>query len=76
MEMSQLIHNYVQDNGILKNVIARKCGIEEKRFYRMLNGQSKMTVDEYETICRDGLGVDPAYFFKQKLSKNESKKSA
>jgi hypothetical protein len=72
--MSQIIRSYIEENGLIKNVIAYKCGMDEQKFYRIIGGSQKMTVEDYENICIKGLGVDPGYFFKKKFS--ESKKSA
>jgi transcriptional regulator with XRE-family HTH domain len=76
MEMWEIIRNYVQENGLIKNVLADKCGMDHQKFYRILSGNQNMTVEEYELICRNGLSVDPAYFFKQKFSKTENSKTA
>lgn len=76
MKMSQIIRDYMDEKGFLKNVIAKKCGMDRQKFYRVLSGNQVMTVEDYELICLEGLEMEPSYFFKQKLSKNENKKSA
>lgn len=60
------LRHYIDENGLRLRFVAEKSGIQEKKFYRLLNGKQQMTVDEYEQICK-GLSVDPAYFFKQKF---------
>lgn len=75
MFIHERIRQYIKDNGMLLNFVADKSGIDKKKFYRLVNGKTEMNLDEYERIC-SGLGVDPAYFFKEKFSKNEKFKSA
>lgn len=76
MKMSEIIRKYIQENGFIKNVIADKCKMDHQKFYRILSGHQNMTVEEYELICRDGLGLDPSYFFKLKFSKIENRQTA
>jgi hypothetical protein len=76
MKMSQIIRDYIQENGFIKNVIADKSGIDRQKFYRIIAGTQNMTIEEYELICRKGLGIEPGYFFKVKFSKTENKRSA
>lgn len=72
--MHERIRQYIESNGLKLNFVAEKSGINPKRFYRLINGHSPLTVEEYEIICA-GLTVDPGYFFKQKflISKNLTK---
>lgn len=72
MEMYQRIRQHIADNGIVLKKVAERAEIQEKKFYRLVNGKSKLTVDEYERICLNGLGVEPAYFFTRKFSKSEN----
>jgi transcriptional regulator with XRE-family HTH domain len=72
MEMFKRIRYYIEDNGIVIRKVAERSGIGEKKFYRLVNGQSKLHVDDYEKICRDGLGLHPGYFFEENVSKTES----
>lgn len=76
MKFGNRIRNYIVDNGILLKKVAERSGIQQKKFYRLVNGKTHMTVEEYEAICKDGLGIDPSYFFKELFSKNENNKSA
>lgn len=74
MKIHERIRKHMEKYGIVLNHVAKNAGIEEGRFYRLLSGRSKMTVDEYERICRDGLDVDPSFFFQRKFleAKNKS----
>lgn len=76
MKINEKIKSYIHTNGLIMKVVANRSGIELKRFYRIVNGNSAMSVEDYEKICKNGLGVDPSIFFKQKISKNENMKSA
>ena len=76
MKINKKIKDYISSNGLIMKVVAKKSGIRLQRFYRILNGDTAMTIDDYEKICKLGLGVDPSIFFKQNFSKNENKKSA
>ena len=64
MEMHQRIRNYIQNRGLKFNYVAEKSDINPKRFYRLMNGDSPLGIDEYEKICAS-LEVEPGYFFNQ-----------
>ena len=66
MKMYERIRHYIESNGLKLNFVAKKSGINPKRFYRLINGNSPLTVEEYEVICK-GLSVDPGYFFKDEF---------
>ncbi len=74
MEMYKRIRNYIELHGLKFNYVAEKTGIKPKRFYRLMNGDSPLGIDEYEQICI-GLGIEPGYFFQQLFldSKNDYK---
>lgn len=71
MKMALRMRSYIHDNGILLKKVAERSEIEQKKFYRLINGKTQMSVEEYEAICKKGLGVDPSFFFKDKFSKTE-----
>lgn len=64
MKMHERIRDYIDKNGLKMNHVAEKSNIELKRFYRIINGDSIMSADEFEMICVT-LNVDAQYFFKQ-----------
>jgi transcriptional regulator with XRE-family HTH domain len=76
MTIANRIRDYITTNGILLKKVAERSGIEQKKFYRLVNGKTGMSVEEYEAICKRGLGVDPSYFFKDSFSKIEKGKTA
>lgn len=71
MKVNERIRQYIESNGIKMNFVADKAGIHQKKFYRLINGDTCMGVDEYELICKEGLSLDPSYFFNQNFSENE-----
>ncbi|OZB90093.1 helix-turn-helix domain-containing protein [Paenibacillus sp. XY044] len=76
MKINEKIKEYINSNGLIMKVVAKRSGIGLQRFYRIVNGNSSMTVEDYEKICRDGLEVDPSIFFKKNISKIEKLKTA
>lgn len=76
MRMNERIKNYIDSRGMIMKVVASRAGIEQKKFYRLVNGNTGMSVDEFEAICKKGLEVDPSIFFKQNFSVSEKNKTA
>lgn len=72
MKMHQIIKNYIKRNGLKMNYVAHQCDINPKRFYRIINGDAPLDVEEYSKIC-EGLNVSPGYFFENNFleTKNE-----
>ena len=77
MKVHQRIRHYINENGWNINFVAKKVGIKESRFYRIVNGDAPLTTEEYEVICQ-GMGVSPDYFFKDFFLdfKNNNEKQA
>lgn len=72
MKVHERIRRYIESNGLKMNYVADRSSIELKRFYRVINGDSILSADEYEKICIGlNVGLD---FFKDKflVSKNKS----
>ncbi|WP_026676741.1 helix-turn-helix domain-containing protein [Fictibacillus gelatini] len=69
MTVNEKIRDYIQDQGIKFKFVANKAGIPEKKFYRLINGQTIMSVDEFELICKKGLSVEPSFFLNRNLKK-------
>lgn len=72
MLMHERLRHYIESNGWNINFVARKIGIKESRFYRIINGDAPLTTCEYEFICK-GLDLHPSYFFNDNFleTKNE-----
>jgi|HigsolmetaAR203D_1030402.scaffolds.fasta_scaffold11786_6 hypothetical protein len=73
MNMNQRIRHYIKSNGMTFTFVAERAGIDIKKFSRFMNDKQVMTMDEYETICREGLRLDPAYFFDKKFLESRNK---
>lgn len=63
---------YIKSKGYVLRVIAEKSGIGEKKFYKIMNGDCRLTADDLEKICTKGLAIEPAYFFENKFSEMEN----
>ncbi|MGF6356741.1 transcriptional regulator with XRE-family HTH domain [Paenibacillus sp. 4624] len=66
------VRKYIKSKGYVIRVIAEKSGIDEKRFYKIMTGKSRLTADDLEKICFGGLSVEPSYFFENKFSEIEN----
>lgn len=73
MKVYERLRHYIESNGLKFNFVADKAGINPKRFYRIINGDAILTADEFEHICRQGLSIDPGYFFQEKFLKTKNK---
>jgi transcriptional regulator with XRE-family HTH domain len=54
MRMHERIRKYIEENGMKLNFVAEKSGIQQKKFYRLLNGNTPLDVEEFESICKNG----------------------
>jgi adenine-specific DNA methylase len=64
MKVNGLIRNYIKQNGMSFSFVADRSGFNIKKFSRFMSNKQPMTTDEYEKVCKEGLRVDPAYFYK------------
>ena len=62
MQMHERVKQYISDRGLSQKIIAANMGIPEPKLSLILNGKRRMTVDDYEMICR-AMAVDPARFY-------------
>jgi len=76
MKLHEKIRQYIEKNKLTIKEVGEQTDIELKRFYRIIAGDSKMTADEFEKICKV-LKVSPNYFFDNKIlvSKNKSEQA-
>jgi len=65
MNLTSRIRKYIKSQGMTYTFVCQRANINIKKFSRIMNNKQKMTTDEYERICRDGLRVDPGIFFKE-----------
>ncbi len=57
------VKKYVDKNRIKQIVISQRTGIDDSKVSDLLAGKRKLSVDEFESICKEGLLVNPAIFF-------------
>src|SRR5690625_6286343 len=70
MKLHEKIRQYIENNKLTIKEVGEQTDIELKRFYRIIAGDSKMTADEFEKICKV-LKVSPNYFFDNKILRSE-----
>lgn len=73
MKINERVRQYIKENGMTFTFVADRSKIDIKKFSRFMNDKQPMTTDEYETICRKGLNVDPGIFFKEKFLDSKNK---
>ena len=56
MTIASAIRNYLQEHGIKQAFVAEKCGWSRQKTSCIINGKSKMTVEEYRILCKS-MGV-------------------
>lgn len=66
MQTNLKIKKYLADKGITQIFVSKKTGIEPAKLSLALQGERKLTLDEYATIC-GVLGVDIDMFLKPKI---------
>ena len=52
MTVSESIRSYLKEKGIMFAAVADKTGMRRDSFTRCMNGNRKITVDEYIRICK------------------------
>ena len=60
--IAKAIATYVKDHGIKQAYISNKTGLSKHAVSCALNGKRKLSVEEYEVICR-ALNVSYDFFF-------------
>jgi plasmid maintenance system antidote protein VapI len=61
MSINDKLRKYIEKNGLKFNFVAEKAEIPEKKFYRLINSETKITAEDFGKICK-GLEVDPSIF--------------
>lgn len=70
LDVEQKIKEYLEENGISQAHIGRKAGLNLTKLNLSLNGNRKMTLEEYAAIC-GALGVNTDFFLKSILPSKE-----
>lgn len=63
MSINEKLRSYIEENGLKHGYVAKKAGMDHKKFSRIMNGHKKLTVEELEIICKEGLSITPSIFF-------------
>lgn len=52
---------YIENQGIMRNFIAKKCGMTNSKISEILRGKRELKADDLEKIC-NVIKVDPSKF--------------
>lgn len=66
MNTGVMIKEYIEENGITQAFLSRKTGMGNSKMNLVLNGNRKLTLDEYALIC-GVLKVNTDFFLKPKV---------
>lgn len=72
MKLHEKINRYLADHGIKQTFVAEQIGMSVKTLNSILRGRQRLNADVYERICRDGLKIDPGYFFEDNVLDNKT----
>jgi predicted transcriptional regulator len=61
MSINAKIRKHIETNGLKFNFVAEKANIPEKKFYRLINSENKISAEDFGKICK-GLEVEPSIF--------------
>ena len=70
MEVGVMIKEYLKENGITQVHLSRKAKIPTPKLNLALNGERKLTLGEYASICW-ALGVNTDKFLKPIMPEKE-----
>lgn len=66
MDVGIKIKKYLEENGISQAHIGKKAGLNLTKLNLALNGNRKLSLEEYALIC-GALGVNTDFFLKPRL---------
>lgn len=73
MNIGVMIKRYLEEKGISQAHISRETGIDVSKLNLGLNGNRRLTFDEYALIC-GALNVDTNFFLKPRLPEKKEVK--
>jgi transcriptional regulator with XRE-family HTH domain len=62
LDTNEKLKQYIKSNRLKHGLVAEKSGINTKKFSRIITGKQRLTVEDLEKICKDGLSVNPSLF--------------
>ena len=65
LPIHQRIKEYLVSKGIKQSFVAKRCGWSKQKTSLLLNGKTKMRVEEFFLIC-DAIGVSYDFFVKER----------
>lgn len=65
LPIHQRIKEYLVSKGIKQSFVAKRCGWSKQKTSLLLNGKTKMPVEEFFLIC-DAIGVSYDFFVKER----------
>ena len=60
--MYERLRNYIDSGNVSRKLVAQNSGITESQLSLILNGKRRISVDDFEKLCR-AMSVDPARFY-------------
>lgn len=75
MEVGLKIKKYLDDNGITQAFLSRKTGINRSKLNLALNGNRRLSFEEYELIC-GALGLPVGIFLEPRVLDDACKPTA
>ena len=66
MDVGMKIKEYISGKGIAQAALGRQTGIDTVKLCLSLNGERKLTLEEYVLIC-NALGVKADYFLEKNV---------
>ncbi|MBT9793266.1 helix-turn-helix domain-containing protein [Clostridium sp. MCC334] len=73
LNIGVMIKRYLEEKGISQAHISRETGIDVSKLNLGLNGNRRLTFDEYALIC-GALNVDTNFFLKPRLPEKKEVK--
>lgn len=73
MLLHEKLRSYRQATGVTQTHVAKTMGISIKKLNAIEVGRQKLSADMFADICRRGLGVSPAIFFKNDVLETKTK---
>ena len=61
MSVASAIREYLKSHGIKQSFVAEKCGWSRQKLNCIINGKSRMTVEDYQVLCKS-IGVSYEVF--------------
>lgn len=60
--MHERLRDYIDTVGISRKLVSENAGITESQLSLMLNGKRRISVDDFEILCK-AMSVDPKRFY-------------